>query len=299
MYVGNRPLVLADCSGCVGEPPKFTAQEIDEALDKGFTSKEGAYKRKPLKGDLDHKVARKGAKAGGVNGLGASAANLDIKDSTTNQQSKKHFISDAPEAKIKPFEVPVIDAPEEMKRAAGEKIIVGGFDKPDELNKLVSDIETRQADKTKSSTQKIREGIREGNAPKTAASLEAAGMDPKTLTMGTPEGVPQFPKGDLVQLAPNDAPMNPKTGQVIKAAEEALEKGGKTILQKLGTKALKVIPFVGIGAGLYSAKAEAAQGNYGTATLEVIGLVPVVGDVVDAARLGVAIGEAINDFFSN
>lgn len=76
-----------------------------------------------------------------------------------------------------------------------------------------------------------------------------------------------------------------------KAVSQAVETGGKT-LTKLGTKALKVVPFVGIGAGLYSVKAEAAQGNYGTAALEAVGLVPVVGDVVDAARLGVAVGEA-------
>jgi hypothetical protein len=83
-----------------------------------------------------------------------------------------------------------------------------------------------------------------------------------------------------------------KETKLAKAGSQALESGGKTVLKKLGTKALKVIPFVGMGAGLYSAKAEAAQGNYGTAALEGVGLIPVVGDVVDAARLGVAIGEA-------
>jgi hypothetical protein len=86
-----------------------------------------------------------------------------------------------------------------------------------------------------------------------------------------------------------------KEAKVAKAATEVAEKGGKAIGKKLATKALKVVPFVGIGAGLYSVKAEAAQGNYGTAALEAVGLVPVVGDVVDAARLGIAVGEAANE----
>ncbi|TCK16760.1 RHS repeat-associated protein [Ancylobacter aquaticus] len=76
------------------------------------------------------------------------------------------------------------------------------------------------------------------------------------------------------------------------AAKSAAKTGAKTVLKKLGTKALKVIPFVGMGAGATSAAYEASQGNMGSATLDVVGLVPVVGDVVDAGRLGVAVGEA-------
>ncbi|HEX2742311.1 MAG TPA: RHS repeat-associated core domain-containing protein [Rubrobacter sp.] len=80
-----------------------------------------------------------------------------------------------------------------------------------------------------------------------------------------------------------------------KALETVAEKGGMKIATKLGTKALKVVPFVGMGASLYSMKAEAAQGNYGAAALEGVGMVPVVGDVVDAARLGVAVGETASE----
>lgn len=87
--------------------------------------------------------------------------------------------------------------------------------------------------------------------------------------------------------------------KALKVGSEGLEvatkQGGKTILKKLGTKALKVIPFVGIGAGVTSMGVEASQGNYGTATLDAVGLIPVVGDVVDAGRLGVAIGEATTE----
>jgi hypothetical protein len=72
---------------------------------------------------------------------------------------------------------------------------------------------------------------------------------------------------------------------------DAAQSAGKLILKRLAPKAMKVIPFVGIGAGLYSTEAAAAEGNYGEATLEAVGMVPLAGDVVDAARLGVAIGE--------
>jgi hypothetical protein len=132
--------------------------------------------------------------------------------------------------------------------------------------------------------------------------LRAQGINPDVpelaATIDSPSSSPD--KAPPVDVAPDKAPpvdvkkppaVDVKPTKVVKAGEQALETGGKTILKKLGTKALKVIPFVGIGSGLYSAEAEASQGNYGNATLDAVGLVPVVGDVVDAARLGVAVGE--------
>lgn len=78
------------------------------------------------------------------------------------------------------------------------------------------------------------------------------------------------------------------------AVSEVAEKGGKTAIKVIGGKALKVIPFIGVGAALYSAQQEFRRGNYGSAALDLVGIVPVVGDVVDAARLGTAIGEEIS-----
>ncbi|AGL03143.1 SpvB/TcaC N-terminal domain-containing protein [Desulfoscipio gibsoniae] len=108
-----------------------------------------------------------------------------------------------------------------------------------------------------------------------------------------PKGPPvDLNTGNVIKTEGNAPGVSDGKTALKKTGTETLEKGGKTALKKIGKKALKVVPFVGIGAGLYSAKAEAAQGNYGTAALEVVGLVPVAGDVVDAGRLGVAIGEA-------
>lgn len=56
-------------------------------------------------------------------------------------------------------------------------------------------------------------------------------------------------------------------------------------LSGLGILALKVVPFIGIGAGITSATYEASQGNYGTAILDLLGLVPVYGDLLDLTRL--------------
>lgn len=56
-------------------------------------------------------------------------------------------------------------------------------------------------------------------------------------------------------------------------------------LSGLGLLALKVVPFIGIGAGVTSASYEASQGNYGTAILDLLGLVPGYGDALDLSRL--------------
>ncbi|MFC2143480.1 RHS repeat-associated core domain-containing protein [Candidatus Aenigmatarchaeota archaeon] len=57
------------------------------------------------------------------------------------------------------------------------------------------------------------------------------------------------------------------------------------ILKKLG-KFGKILPFVGIGAGLASGSANAAQGNYFRAGCDYAGCIPIVGNAVDAAVMG-------------
>ncbi len=78
---------------------------------------------------------------------------------------------------------------------------------------------------------------------------------------------------------------------VAKKVGEAVGKGAG----KIAGKALKVVPVAGIGVGLASASAEASQGNYVSAGADAVGVVPVAGDVVDAARLGWAVGEVAGE----
>jgi RHS repeat-associated protein len=85
------------------------------------------------------------------------------------------------------------------------------------------------------------------------------------------------------------SPVDLKTGKVVvEAGGKPAEKAGKNLAtraKKLATKAKAVVPFFGIPAGLTATMAEGAQGNYGAAFLEALGMVPGLGDVVDAIRL--------------
>lgn len=169
------------------------------------------------------------------------------------------------------------------------------------LKKLTPDDWTKTSYEKEILSPSLESRYRAGypESPTNIAALDEVGS---AFEVDQPNRSPNAARVELdwtVKTEPVGPKVDAKTGLVVpneaklaKAGTEAVEQGGKAILKKLGTKALKVVPFVGIGAGLYSAEAEAAQGNYGTAVLEGVGLVPVVGDVVDAARLGVAIGEA-------
>ena len=55
------------------------------------------------------------------------------------------------------------------------------------------------------------------------------------------------------------------------------------------------IPVAGIILGQASAAHAASTGDYPGAALDEIGFIPVVGDVIDAARAGGAVGEAISE----
>ncbi|WP_204043226.1 SpvB/TcaC N-terminal domain-containing protein [Acrocarpospora phusangensis] len=106
-------------------------------------------------------------------------------------------------------------------------------------------------------------------------------------------------------------PVDPKTGKVIskeakalKAGEElgekALAKSGKglkvlTKLGKAGRHFVAAVPVAGIVLGQASAAHAASQGDYTGAALDEAGFVPVVGDLLDAARGGMALGEALEE----
>jgi hypothetical protein len=70
-------------------------------------------------------------------------------------------------------------------------------------------------------------------------------------------------------------------GPAEEVAEKGLEVGGK----RLGAKVLKALPFLGIAVGVASAAVQLKERNYGAASLDVVGLVPGLGDLVDVAVL--------------
>ena len=109
-------------------------------------------------------------------------------------------------------------------------------------------------------------------------------------------GTPRIRVGVLPekQLAKQTAQVTQKqlTKQTAQVTQKALEVGTKATL-KVAQKAMKVIPVIGIIAGLYSMQDEIRAGNYGNAAMDAIGFVPVVGDILDAFRLGAALSESL------
>jgi hypothetical protein len=101
-----------------------------------------------------------------------------------------------------------------------------------------------------------------------------AGADPKAKKREPPPRPPDGgsgppPKGRLRQLADK-------------------------VVAALGPKLKKLAPVAGPGLGLASAKAEFGKGNYFSAGLDAVGIIPGVGDLVDAGRLGVEFGLIID-----
>jgi hypothetical protein len=92
--------------------------------------------------------------------------------------------------------------------------------------------------------------------------------------------------------------------KVLKAGEEfgekALEKSGKGVkvlakLGKAGRHFAAAIPIAGIVLGQASAAHAASTGDYAGAALDEAGFIPVAGDLLDAARGGMALGEALDE----
>lgn len=145
----------------------------------------------------------------------------------------------------------------------------------------------------------------QAKVPKTAAGLEEAAKISKERLPATVD-MTERAKMDWKKSVPKGPPVD-SAGKVIKVAEEGAEVALKqapkaTKLAKVGTSLAKAsrhgasaIPFVGIGANIAAAGYNWSQGNYGSAFLDAFGAVPIVGDVVDAARGGVALGDAVSE----
>lgn len=74
-------------------------------------------------------------------------------------------------------------------------------------------------------------------------------------------------------------------------------KGAKVMakLGKAGRHALAAIPIAGAVIGHASAAHAASQGDYTSAALDEAGFIPVAGDLLDAGRAGIALGEALDE----
>ena len=70
-------------------------------------------------------------------------------------------------------------------------------------------------------------------------------------------------------------------------------------LGKAGRHLAAAVPLLGMAAGQASAATAASRGDYVGAAMDEAGLIPVAGDLLDAARGGYALGEAANDLLVN
>jgi hypothetical protein len=68
-------------------------------------------------------------------------------------------------------------------------------------------------------------------------------------------------------------------------------KPGALMARNLGADFKKIIPIVGIGLAVYSARAEAAEGDYLNAGVDIVGIIPT--PLTEAPSIGRAIGDAI------
>ncbi|MFO8091152.1 MAG: SpvB/TcaC N-terminal domain-containing protein [Desulfatiglandaceae bacterium] len=106
-------------------------------------------------------------------------------------------------------------------------------------------------------------------------------------------------EGKNIRPAPRKGMHWPRRSNLATAGGEQAIKKTTKLSTKLLKGSVKALPFVGIPTQLYFLEEELRKGNYGAAFLEGVGLIPGVGDLVDAARLapdvGVALGSGIYD----
>lgn len=149
----------------------------------------------------------------------------------------------------------------------------------------------------------------QAKGPKTAQGLESAAEASKQRLPATVD-MTERAKMDWTRTEPKGPPIDPKTGLVkdskaLKNAEKVVEKAGKA--GKAGKVALKLgkaarhfaaaVPIAGIVAGHASAAHAASTGDYQGALLDEAGHIPVAGDLIDAGRGGIALGEALEEAF--
>jgi RHS repeat-associated protein len=154
----------------------------------------------------------------------------------------------------------------------------------------------------------------QGKGPKTAKGLEDAAVASKQRLPATAD-LAERAKKDWTPSPPKGPAVDPATGRVIseqatlgsrdlklaRAGGEAFEetrKGAAAFakLGKAGRHLAAAVPILGIAVGQASVAHAASKGDYVGAALDEAGFIPVAGDLLDAARGGLALGEAANEF---
>lgn len=276
--------------------------EIENAIDNATS---GAYRRYKAKLNIDEIDAVKGDKAGGVAGSPSDPANKQFLDNKTNSTTKSNFVGPEPSRR------PPVSFADNADEAA-KRMLTGPFDE-------ITEVAAHADDATKAVTPGMRTNSslwgRIRANPVITRAMGAIGVDLESGHLVNPSSVDQFPQGKSVHLTPMDADVDPRTGRVVEGphtdaarmrrhlreaadvGEEVVERSGKAarVLGKLGKAGrhfVAAVPVLGIVLGQASAAHAASQGDYQSAVLDEVGFIPIVGDIVDAFRGGLALGEA-------
>jgi len=136
-----------------------------------------------------------------------------------------------------------------------------------------------------------------------ASEMRAKGIEPDVPELSNPHPKAATPdKTPTLDLHAGKAAK--AESKLLKSGEElgekALKESGKGLkvagkLAKAGRHFAAAIPIAGIVLGQASAAHAASTGDYTGAVLDEAGFIPVAGDLLDAARGGVALGEALDE----
>ena len=156
----------------------------------------------------------------------------------------------------------------------------------EELERRSNDVESLK--KTiKTETDELEKAKRDLRSAETKLN-EANRKVERMLNKATKNGIPV---GDLFkdQLSQEIDDLEKKSPRIL--ISDPLDPTKR--VRTLAVTGAKVLPYAGIIAGLYSAKQNWVEGNYFEAALDLIGTIPVVGDIVDLGRLTVEAGKIL------
>jgi len=279
-YVKNRPTVAVDLTGTqtdhvdIGADPDVRAaaeKSINELADQGALTDKRVHAT-PAQKPMSRKEARKKANAGAAD-YRKSAGMTDPNVQAGHTAAARH----APKSGIRPEDMNSPDTFQELHSRKGQGL----------------DVEvTDQAGKTKTTT---RHRAQEGLIDDAVERVEAANKGKLS-----PQG--QLDAAAEVRWRTENIPLDQRNVKMLrKSGSAATEVGGKlarasghlkTAAKRLGA----AVPVIGMVLGHASAAHAAASGDVQGAALDEFGNVPIAGDLVDAARAGYSVGEAINEY---
>ncbi|MFD4444743.1 SpvB/TcaC N-terminal domain-containing protein [Nocardia sp. NPDC058519] len=305
VYCGANPIRLHDPSGKNGAPPlpgmigndpavgKLWEQAVVETLGRRFKASTYKEVKEGFQAELSKRIAAKGLGSNRKSGTGieyarnsysavrarfgklAAAAGIDLKGLQVH-----HTFDD-----LAPNPASALDTTNLSFQRGNAKTMGSG-------HKFAHEVHAAAVARIKNPGQHVRadwnaRGIGTGNVPDLSNPHPEAAIPDKTPTLDSHAGKAAKAESRLLKSGEEIGE------KALKESEKGLKAAGK--LAKAGRHFIAAIPFAGIVLGQASAAHAASTGDYTGAALDEAGFIPVVGDLLDAARGGVALGEALEE----